>query len=281
MKVGIQGLQGSYHHQAANEFFASEVDIAPFENFRQVFDALEAGMIDRAVVAIENSLYGSINDTYDLLMQHKPWIIGEVYLHVRLDLLGTEDARLEDITDIYSQAPALAEAKLYLRKNLPAATQHEYPDTAMSARFVAKQKKRSNAAIASHMAGRLHGLVPLEEGIEDHAHNYTRFVVLSKQETTIVDANKTSIVLPIGHQPGALYNTLGAFAKRNINLSKIESRPIIDEQGWRYLFYLDFDRSSVSQDGKDVLTELGADSDNLYLLGSYVRGHLPEDVRKS
>ncbi len=281
MKVAIQGFPGSYHHQAAEHFFNHDIEIAPFENFRQVFEALETGVVDRAVVAIENSLYGSINDTYDLLMQHKPWIIGEVYLHVRLNLLAPMGARLEEITDIYSQAPALAEAKLYLRQNTPAATQHEYPDTALSARYISRQADKNKAAIASEMAAKLYGLEILADGIEDHRHNYTRFVVLSKAQTTIVEANKTSIVLPISHKPGALYAALGAFADNNINLSKIESRPIIDHEGWRYLFYMDLEAGLNDDPTKRALKSLKESSGTPIVLGSYIRDILPDDVRKS
>ena len=281
MKVGIQGLEGSFHHQAATEFFGDDVEIAPFENFRQVFEALETGVIERALVGIENSLYGSINDTYDLLMQHQPIIVGEVYLHVGLHLLAVESAELTDVTDVYSQAPALAETKLWMRKNLPSATLHEYADTAMAARFVSKQGKESSAAVASKLAGQLHGLIPLAENIEDHEHNYTRFVVLSREQNTIVDANKTSIVLPISHKPGALYNALGAFANEGINLSKIESRPIIDEEGWHYQFYIDFDAGITTDPAKRALASLEETSGKPIILGSYEQGHLPEEVRKS
>ncbi len=281
MKVGIQGLEGSFHHQAAQQFFNGDQEIAPFENFRQVFEALETGLVDRAVVAVENSLFGSINDTYDLLLQHKPWIVGEVYLHVRLDLLGVQGANLTDVTDVYSQAPALAEAKLYLRENLPGSTQHEYPDTAMSARFVAKQNDSSKASIASQMAGELYGLTPIAEGIEDHKHNYTRFVVLSKAKTTLVEADKTSIILPVGHKPGLLYAALGAFAKNDINLSKIESRPIVNDDGWNYIFYLDFERGLHEDTAKQALRSLEESNGQPIVLGSYHRGHLPDDVRKS
>lgn len=281
MKIGIQGLEGSFHHQAANQFFNEEFDLAPFEYFRQVFEALETGAVDRAVVAIENSLYGSINDTYDLLMRHHQWIIGEVYLHVRLDLLALPEAESTDITDIYSQAPALAEAKLYLREHLPGATQHEYPDTAMAARFVAKQAKTSSAAIASEMAGELYGLSPITEGIEDHKHNYTRFVILSKQEKTIVDADKTTIVMHTGHRPGALYEALGAFANNGINLSKIESRPVVDDDGWRYMFYVDFEASLTDDRAKKALKEIKSLGDEITIFGSYKRGRLPNGLNKS
>lgn len=281
MKVGIQGLEGSFHHQAANQFFKQKFDLAPFENFRQVFEALETGAIDRAVVAIENSLYGSINDTYDLLMRHKQWIIGEVYLHVRLDLLAIDSAEIADITDIYSQAPALAESKLYLREHMPGATQHEYPDTAMAARFISKQNKSSSAAVASEMAGQLYGLKTLAEGIEDHEHNYTRFVVLSKKESNVVEADKTTIVMHTGHRPGALYDALGAFANNGINLSKLESRPVVDHHGWRYMFYVDFEAGLHQDNTKKAIRVISDLGDEITILGSYHKGKLPDGIGQS
>ena len=279
MKVGIQGFEGSFHHQAATEFFNQDIDIAPFENFRQVFEALETGLIDRAVVAIENSLYGSINDTYDLLTQHKPWIMGEIYLHIRLDLLAIPGATIDDITDIYSQSPALAESKLFLREHLPIATQHEYADTALSARFVARRNQRSIAAIASQAAGKLHGLIPIEESIEDHKHNYTRFVVLSKTQSTMTDEDKTSIVLHANHRPGSLYEAIGAFAENSINLSKIESRPFVDDTSWRYQFYVDFEAGLNNESTKKALETLKRFGDEFTILGSYKGAKLPNGIR--
>ena len=188
---------------------------------------------------------------------------------------------MSDITDIYSQAPALGEAKLYLRDNLPIATQHEYPDTAMAARFVSKQEKLSSAAVASEMAGELYGLTPLAEGIEDHMHNYTRFVILSKEEKIIVDANKTTIVMHTGHRPGALYEALGAFANNGINLSKLESRPVVDERGWNYIFYVDFESSLNDDRAKKALKLIEDMGDDITLLGSYQSGRLPDGIRQT
>lgn len=279
MKVGIQGLEGSYHHQAAVKFFGDNIEIAPFENFRQLFEALDKGIISKAVSGIENSLYGSINDTYDLLMQYRPNVIGEVYLHVQLNLLALEGSSIDEITDVYSQAPALAESKVYLRENLPTATLHEYPDTAMSARYVAKSKQKNIASIASEMAAKLYNLDIIAEGIEDHKHNYTRFIAISRHDEKIVDQNKTSIIIEAKHEVGSLYNVLGCFAKNKINLSKIESRPIVTDDSWHYMFYIDFEAGINSEAGKKAMTELEDYTDEIILLGSYKRDVLPNGIR--
>jgi chorismate mutase/prephenate dehydratase len=279
MKIGIQGLEGSFHHQAALQFFNQQIEIAPFDNFHQVFEALSHGQIDRAVVAIENSLYGSINDTYDLLLQHNAWIIGEVYIHVSLQLLGIEGATIDTITDIYSQAPALAESKLYLREHVPVATQHEYPDTAMSARYIAKQGNPSKAAIASKAAADLYNLEVLAESIEDHQHNYTRFVVLTKDRMNAIDANKSSIVIQTSHTPGSLYQALNAFNEQSVNLTKIESRPIVNHESWNYIFYIDFEAALVSDEAKAVLASLESSGIATTVLGSYAKGSLPNGIR--
>ena len=278
MKIGIQGIEGSFHHQAAISFFNSKIDIAPFETFTQVFEALDVGAIDKAVIAIENSLYGSINDTYDLLMRYQPNIVGEVYLHVSLNLLSVNGANLGTIGDVYSQAPALAEAKAYLRSNLPGATVHEYPDTAMSARYISKQKNPKKACLASHLAGELYGLDVISENVEDHKHNYTRFIVISRAKAKIIDADKTSIVIQTNHQAGALYNALGAFSNNQLNLSKIESRPIVNNHGWHYIFYIDFEAGETDERTKLALSQLESTNHSLTILGSYKRSKLPKNL---
>ena len=279
MKVAIQGYPGSYHHQAADQFFNQKIEIVPCENFVQVFEALEAGVVERAVVAIENSLFGSINDTYDLLLKHKPTIVGEVYLHVALQLLAKDGVEIDELTDVYSQAPALAEAKIYLREHAPSAKLHEYADTALSAKYVASSPSPTIGAIASAKAGELYNLNTVAENIEDHKHNYTRFFVLSRDKSRVVEADKTTLILHTSHQPGALYAALGAFADNHINLSKIESRPVVDDHSWEYIFYVDIEVSDSDDRAARALKALKEAGVDVTDLGSYVRASLPNGIR--
>lgn len=278
MKIAAQGIDGAFHHVAARLFAGDDIEIIDCERFEQVFEAVEGGVANRGVVAIENSLYGSINDNYDLLLKYRPYIVGEVNLHVNLCLLTKKDIPLSDITDVYSQAPAIGESKQFLRDNCPRAKLHEYPDTAMSARFIAKSDKETIACIASKHAGEINDLFLAAEEIEDHKHNYTRFFIFAKHPTQVTDANKTTIVLPISHKPGSLYRTLGAFANNGINLSKIESRPVVHDHGWSYIFYLDFEAGQNEERTKAAFAQLEADENQYEILGSYVRSTLPNGL---
>lgn len=279
MKVAIQGAKGSYHHQASNLFFSQDIDIIPCETFSQVFEAVDAGVVDRGVVAIENSLYGSINDTYDLLLKYTPNIVGEVYIHVALQLLAKKDIEPKEVTDIYSQAPALAEAKSYIKENMPNANIEEYIDTAMAARFVSNSPNERAAAIASQAAGELYNLKVIAENIEDHKHNYTRFFVITKNPMTIVGANKSTLIIHTSHTPGSLYKAIGAFADNGINLSKLESRPIVNHESWQYIFYIDFESDMSSENAKKAIKELEKQGIKHTDLGSYARGTLPNGIR--
>ena len=278
MKIAAQGVNGAFHYVAARQFAGSDIEIISCERFEQVFEAVEGAAVDRGIVAIDNSLYGSINDNYDLLLRYKPFIVGEVYLHINLCLLTKKDIQLSDITDVYSQAPALAEAKQFLRDNCPQAKVHEYPDTAMSARFIAKTDKDTIACIASRQAGELHNLFLAAEEIEDHTHNYTRFFIFAKHPTQVTDANKTTAILSINHKPGSLYRALGAFANNGINLSKIESRPVVHNRGWSYIFYIDFEAGQNDARTKAAVSQLADDGNHYEVLGSYVRGKLPNGL---
>ncbi len=278
MKIAAQGINGAFHHQAARQFLGDGITIVDCERFDQVFDAVAGGVVDRGIVAIDNSLYGSINDNYDLLLKHMPYIVGEVYLHIKLCLLTKSDIALDEITDVYSQAPALAEAKVFLQEHAPQARIHEYPDTAMSARFVAKSDSKTIASVASEQAGEINGLHVAAESIEDHKHNYTRFFVFSKHPSEVIDADKTTILLKTSHKPGALYRALGAFANNDINLSKIESRPIVHDHGWDYIFYLDFEAGANDERTKRAFETLKSDHNEFEVLGSYKRGTLPNGL---
>lgn len=268
MKVAIQGLEASFHAIAARRLFGQSCQLIPCQTFREVFERTKNGEADRAVVAIENSLYGSINDVYDLLLRYKFWIQNEVYEQISLHLVGTEGTRLSDITDVYSQAPALAEADVFLDTHLPKAERHEHTDTALAAKEVAQWQDSKKAAIASEIAAQDYGLAILRRNIETHHDNYTRFIALSPATAEPApSSDKTSITFETSDTPGSLHAALGVFAGRGINLTKLESRPIIGK-AWQYMYYVD----CAAQLDSTVLDDLQRHATNIHVLGSYPSG---------
>ncbi|MBI2798335.1 prephenate dehydratase [Candidatus Saccharibacteria bacterium] len=269
--VSIQGETGSFHHIAARHFFGGQLEILARDSFAGVFSDLQQAKADFAVVAVENSLAGSINEVYDLLREDGQKIIGEVYMRISLNLIGQPDAKISDVRQIYSHPVALMEAEQYLA-NLSGVDVHERHDTAGSVAYIAKSKDKSLAAISSKESAKLYGMKVLAADIETDKQNHTRFVLLVPRGCKNPDgANKSSIIITTNHQPGALYNALGVFAKRNINLSKLESRPIIGK-GWHYYFYLDFDAGLDEHRSKQALSELKDYTGEINILGTYIKG---------
>ena len=274
MKIAIQGTNSSFHAIAARALFSDDIEFEECLAFKDVFAAIENGTVEYGVVAIENSLYGSINDTYDLLVKHDFHIHAETYEHISLHLLGVRSASLSTITDVYSHPAALGESIDFLDQNLPQAQRHEYSDTALSADFVAKNNDISKASIAGDAAAKAHGLQYLAKNIETHHANYTRFIAISKQVNIIppTDRIKSSIVFQTPDKPGSLYAALGIFAERNINLTKLESRPIIGK-AWRYMYYIDIE----SDCNDDLLSALKPYAHNIRVLGVYENNtHIPD-----
>lgn len=234
---------------------------------------LSTGEADLAVVAIENSLYGSINPVYDLILKHQFAIVGEVYLRIEQCLIGLPGAQLADATSVYSHPVAIAQCEDFLDNNLSQTDRHEYQDTADSVLHIKQLGDTRNLAIASRQAAERYGLEVLAESIETNKENYTRFVVLAKQSSLQDNApsTKTSLVITTNHQPGALYNALGSFAKRSINLNKIQSRPIVGK-AWHYMFYVDVNIGSAEGDFVAARADLEAQGCTVTVLGSYLSG---------
>lgn len=269
-KIAIQGQAASFHHIAARHFFGDELEIVSCETFPETFKALQT--TDYAVIAIENSLFGSINKVYDLLLKEHCWIIGEVYLRIEQCLIGMPGADVKAVREVYSQLEALAQCEEYLDSTLPNAKRVEYHDTAASVVDVKAWGDPTKAAIASRAAAELHGMEILAAEIETNKQNYTRFVVLQKQREPITNAKKTSLVLQTHSdtKPGALHKALGVFAKRGMNMTMLHSRPVIGK-AWHYMFYIDLE-APYNDSFKEVeqeLTDLGC---SLTVLGSYPAG---------
>jgi len=270
-RVAIQGQQASFHDIAARRFLGESIKVINCDTFEAAFAALQTGKVDKVVVALENSLFGSINQTYDLLLKYKFWIAGELYLHIKQCLIGMPSAQISDITEVHSQLPALAQCETYLDKNLPKAKRIEQHDTAASVQAVKEWGDLHKAAIASAEAAEYYGMKILAQEIETYTHNYTRFVLLEKSRSVAKAADKTSLVLTTDHKSGALYKALGVFADSQMNLTKLQSRPIMGK-AWHYMFYLDVTSAAESVGFKSVLSSLKKQGCEVTILGSYQAG---------
>ncbi len=272
--ISIQGEQASFHDIAANKFFNTESQRIFCQTFADTFKTLGEDSADYAVCAVENSLFGSINEVYDLLLKYRFSIVGEVYLRIEQCLVGLPGSQLSEISEVHSHPVALAQCEQYLDTQLPDTERLESHDTAGSVAMVAKLANPAIAAIAGKEAAELYNLEVLAHSIETNKQNYTRFIVLGQSSEPVIDANKTSLVLRTDHTPGALYAVLGSFAKRSINLTKLQSRPIIGK-AWHYMFYLDVDAGIQDKRLQDAMTELSDQKCEATVIGSYVAGTMP------
>jgi len=275
IKVSIQGARGSFHDIVARKKFPGESEIIESDTSRQVFEDVRKGLADYGVVAIENSIYGSFLENYDLLLKYDVKIVGEEYLRIVLDLIALPGVRLEDVKEVFTHPMAMSQAEAFLEK-LPGIMRIECPDTAGAARMIKEEGRRDAAAIASPLAAEIYGLKVLARDVETEKRNYTRFLIISKEATYPEHADKTSLVIRAANLPGSLYQCLKIFADEGINLSKLESRPIVGGQ-WDYYFYLDFERGMGTPETQRALAQLGKKTTMLKVLGSYERARKIEE----
>lgn len=267
MKVAFQGEPGAYSEQAVFNYFG-EVETGPSESFDAVFDAVVSDECGFGLIPIENSLAGSIHQNYDLLLRHDLYIVGEYLLRVQHCLITLPNVKKEDVKKVISHPQALGQCAAYLR-GLGVKIESAY-DTAGSVKMLKESGARDTAAIASRRAAEIYRMQILEEGIEDNAENYTRFLAISKTAVKPEGEAKTSIVFTLKNQPGALFKALSVFALRDIDLTKIESRPL-QGKPWDYLFYIDFIGATHEETAHKALDHLGEYALTLRVLGSYPR----------
>ncbi len=267
VRVVYQGVEGAYAQQAMFAFFGENVNHFHVERWRDAMDAIAEGMADYAVLPIENSTAGIVNDNYDLLGEYDNYIVGEQIISIQHALLGTPDAKISDIRTVYSHPQGLMQCAKYLDEHRDW-QQISVLNTAVAAKKVAEEKDKTQAAIASTLAGRQQGLKILDEGINRSMNNSTRFLIVTNQPIFCRDAKKVSICFEVTHESGCLYNVLSHFIFNNLNMCRIESRPIPD-RNWEYHFFVDFEGNLNDSAVKNALRGIREEALNLKILGNY------------
>lgn len=268
MKVTYQGETGAYSEMAVYKFFGRRVEPLPCKDFGEVFESVKTTAAPHGVIPIENSIEGSVNQNYDLFLTYDLKVCGEVAVKLAHVLIGNHQTKLEDIETVYSHPQALAQCRKYLEKHkweiIPAY------DTAGSVKIIKEKNIQNAAAIASEKAADLYDMKILARDIADNPSNYTRFLVLGLEDAAPTGDDKTSIIFSAKHSPGTLYHALGEFASRNINLTRIESRPT-KTTAWQYNFYLDFEGHRTEKRCTEALQALEKYATFVKILGSYPR----------
>jgi chorismate mutase/prephenate dehydratase len=266
MRVAFQGERGAFSESAVYSFFGSAVGVKPCRNLSDVFESVEKSETRFGVVPIENSLEGSVNQTYDLFLEHDLKVCGEIVLRVVHCLISHPETVLDSIKTVYSHPQALAQCRKFLEKLgcklIPAF------DTAGSVKMIKDEGLKDAGAVAGEKAAEIYGMKVLAKEIEDNPNNYTRFFVLSKHDSPYSGEDKTSIIFSAKNIPGALHQVLGEFSKRNIDLTKIESRPT-KQMPWEYNFYLDFKGHRTEKTCQEALESLKDKTFFVKVLGSY------------
>ncbi|MBW7885410.1 MAG: prephenate dehydratase [Caldilineaceae bacterium] len=263
--VAFQGEHGAYSEEAIRQHFGQDVETRPCRTFEDIFAEVEQGQADLGAVPVENSTAGSINKSYDLLLDHDLKVHGEILLRVRHNLLVVP-SRSGEIRQVRSHPQALAQCESYLNRHKYTAV--PWYDTAGSAKDLAADPAEGVAVIASRLAAEVYGLEIVEEGIEDSTNNYTRFFIVGRGEPEHSARSKTSLVFAVPNTPGSLYSALGEFATRQVNLTKLESRPRRNRP-WQYVFYLDLDGHWQDPPISSALVALLSRAIFVKLLGSF------------
>ena len=266
MRIAFQGEPGAYSEAAAIRF-TDHADLLPCESFDDVFTAVATGKATHGILPVENSIGGSIHRNYDLLLEHDLPIVGEVVLDITHNLLALPGTTMEQVRKIYSHPQALAQCERFLR-SLPGVSVEATYDTAGSAKLVKEKGLKDAAAIASERAAQVFGLEILKPEIQDFSDNITRFLVVSRTADSDLQADKTTVVFSLPNEPGSLFKALSVFALREIDLTKIESRPIRGRP-WEYLFYVDLPVGRHDLRCARALVHLAEFARSMRTLGSY------------
>src|SRR5437773_3422210 len=271
--VVFQGESGAYSEIAARIFFGNEIHLSPSQTFDLVFRKVKKGVVGFGVIPIENSLAGSIHQNYDLLLKHRLHIVGELNVRIVHNLIAHAGISLSRVRRVFSHPQALMQCQNNVGKLKRVEIVPTY-DTAGSVKKIKEEKILDGAAIASELAARIYGMKILRRQVQDNPENFTRFLVLSKKARFPENANKTSIVYSVKNVPGALFRSLSVFALRDIDLFKIESRPLHGKP-WEYFFYIDFAGSPKDPNCRNAVAHLAEVATFMKILGSYPKdqGH--------
>jgi prephenate dehydratase len=264
--VAFQGIHGAYSEQAIRQHFGEAVDVKPYRSFSELFFAIQAKDVTYGLLPVENALAGAVHQAYELLMDYDLRIQAEVILHVHHNLLAPKGTKVEDIKCVRSHPQALAQCERFLKRyNLEGVPAY---DTAGAAWELSMNPEPTTAAIASQLAGQLYDLEVIQPNIEDVEFNFTRFFLLGHDDPPRGEYNKTSLVFATRNQPAALYECLGEFAAKGLNLTKIESRPRRNRP-WEPVFYLDFEGHWQDPVCQEVLALLLQKASFVKMFGSY------------
>jgi prephenate dehydratase len=266
-RVAFQGERGAFSEEAAVKLLGENIEAVPRPSFEALFAAIPEGAADYALAPIENTLAGSVHQSYDLLLESHLQIVGEVIHPIAHYLIGSPGATLDRLASVQSHPVALAQCEKFFRAH-PKIQRVASLDTAGSVREAVESGDPSRAAIAGKRAAGIYGGKILLEHVEDHRENYTRFLLLAASPEASERANKLSLVIQLAHQPGALHRALAIFARRDINLLKIESRPIPGSP-WHYRFYLDLQAALHNAETAAALEELRHCTEEVRVLGCY------------
>lgn len=267
VRVVYQGLEGAYAHQAALEYFGEDVNCFHVERWRDAMEAIKEGSADYAVLPLENSTAGIVSDNYDLLNEYSNYIVGEKVVYIDHVLMGQIDAEESDINTIYSHPQALMQCSKFLDEHREW-TQMSVNNTAVAVKNVKDSGDKTKAAIGSKQAAKYYGMKILREGICHGKANSTRFIIVTNQKIFVKNANKISICFEVPHTSGSLYNILSHFIYNDLNMTKIESRPIPEKQ-WEYHFFVDFDGNLNDSAVKNALRGIKEETANFKILGNY------------
>ncbi len=265
-RVVFQGAPGAYSQAAMMQYFGDQVNCFHVESFRDAMGAIEEGSADFAVLPIENSTAGIVNEIYDLLVEFENYIVGEQIIQIEHCVLGVPGSRLEDIKTVYSHPQSLMQSSKYLETK--DWQQISMQNNAFATQKVAREQDKTQAAIAGAHAAAIYGLEVLEKGVNQSDTNSTRFIIVTNQKIFKKDANKISICFELPHRSGSLYHMLSHFIYNNLSMTKIESRPI-EEQNWEYRFFIDFEGNLADSAVKNALRGLREEAKNMKVLGNY------------
>lgn len=266
-RIVFQGTEGAYSQAAMQAYFGKDCNSFHVRTFRDAMYAIEEGAADYAVLPIENSTAGAVAQMYDLLVEFENYIVGETILPITHTLAGLPGTDLGDIRRVYSKAEALMQTSRFLDEHSDW-QQISVANTAIAAQKILEDGDKSQAAVCSAYAARIHGLSVLKEGINDDAGNSTRFIVVTNQKVFLKEARKISLCLELPNESGSLYHLLSHFIYNDLNMTKIESRPI-EGRSWEYRFFIDFEGNLAEAGVKNAIRGLREESRSLKILGNY------------